>query len=209
MASMTGKTAVTHSKCMRTFQNIQRIGGHEKNWRAVLKRGKQLTKLSWHYNKHWTAKVARVPGSYVAIIHSLAEQNVPLRGFTDTLYQTNNGNFLKEVELIWLSLSLFSKSIYCEGARCQSYILPRQYYSKWAYECISERIVECMVTKHRQSKYFSIILDCTPGLSHKEQLSVIMRIVAAEGTAQIQEYFMGFVEAEKTTGLSTLILKKT
>ncbi|XP_076037997.1 uncharacterized protein LOC143023362 [Oratosquilla oratoria] len=76
-------------------------------------------------------------------------------------------------------------------------------------DCISERVVECMVTEIRQSKYFSVILDCTPDLSHKEQLSVIIRIVAAEGTAQIKEYFKGFLEAKQTTeGFSTLILKK-
>ena len=60
------------------------------------------------------------------------------------------------------------------------------------------------------SKYFSIILDCTPDLSHKEQLSVIIRLVAVEDTPQIKEHFMGFLEAEESTGesLSTLILKR-
>ncbi|XP_064095182.1 uncharacterized protein LOC135207383 [Macrobrachium nipponense] len=76
--------------------------------------------------------------------------------------------------------------------------------------CISKRVVERIVTEIRQSKYFSIFLDCTPDLSHKEQLSVIIRIVTAEGTTQIKEYFIGFLEAEQTTGedLSRLILKK-
>ena len=36
----------------------------------------------------------------VAIIQSLAQRNMSLRGTTDTLYQHNNGNFLKEVELM-------------------------------------------------------------------------------------------------------------
>ena len=66
-------------------------------------------------------------------------------------------------------------------------------------DCISERIVDSIVTETRRSKYFSIISDCTPDLSHREQLSVIIRIVAVEGTPQIKEYFMEFFEAEETT----------
>lgn len=36
----------------------------------------------------------------ISIIQSLAERNLALRGSVDTLHQANNGNFLKEVELI-------------------------------------------------------------------------------------------------------------
>lgn len=77
-------------------------------------------------------------------------------------------------------------------------------------DCISGKIVEHMVCDIKQSKYFSIILDCTPDVSHKEQLSVIVRHVATTDTPQIKEHFMGFLEAEESTGenLSTLILKK-
>lgn len=67
-----------------------------------------------------------------------------------------------------------------------------------------------MVNEIKQSKYFSIILDCTPDLSHREQLSVVIRLVSVEDTPQIKEHFMGFLEAEETTGesLSILIQKK-
>lgn len=41
-----------------------------------------------------------VPTRLVAIIQSLAERNLALRGTTDTLHQPNNGKFLKEVELM-------------------------------------------------------------------------------------------------------------
>ena len=36
----------------------------------------------------------------ISIIQSLAKRNLALRGSVDTLHQDNNGNFLKEVELI-------------------------------------------------------------------------------------------------------------
>ncbi|XP_064115100.1 uncharacterized protein LOC135221210 [Macrobrachium nipponense] len=64
--------------------------------------------------------------------------------------------------------------------------------------------------KNEEEEKRAQIRDCTPDLSHKEQLSVIIRTVTAEGTAQIKEYFIGFLEAEETTGEdpSRLILKK-
>lgn len=59
-------------------------------------------------------------------------------------------------------------------------------------------------------KYFSIILDCTPDLSHKEQLSVIVRTVSLGDLPQFKEHFLGFLVAEETTGesLSSVILNR-
>ena len=69
-----------------------------------------------------------------------------------------------------------------------------------------------MLREIKLAKYYSIILDCTPDLSHVEQLSVIVRMVAVDDTdtPQIKEHFMGFLEVESPTGesLSNLILKR-
>ncbi|XP_042216761.1 uncharacterized protein LOC121862523 [Homarus americanus] len=67
---------------------------------------------------------------------------------------------------------------------------------------ISAKITERIVDDIKASKYFSIILDCTPDLSHKEQLSVIIRIVALEDKPTIKEHFLGFLEVENSTGLN-------
>ena len=79
-------------------------------------------------------------------------------------------------------------------------------------DCIGEKIVHCMLREIKQAKYYSIILDCTPDLSHVGQLSVIVRMVAVDDTdtPQIKEHFMGFLEVESSTGesLSNLILKR-
>ena len=44
--------------------------------------------------KRWREVLRRL----IAIIQSLAERNLGLRGTVDTLHSQNNGNFLKEVE---------------------------------------------------------------------------------------------------------------
>lgn len=77
-------------------------------------------------------------------------------------------------------------------------------------DCIGGKIMESIVNEIKENNYFSIILDYTPDLSHKEQLSVIIRLVSVEDTPQIKEHFIGFLDAEASTGesLSTLILKR-
>lgn len=69
-----------------------------------------------------------------------------------------------------------------------------------------------IVRKVKEAKYFSIIVDCTPDVSHNEQLSLILRAVCLEPTTnqfRCEEFFVGFFEATETTGegLTELIVK--
>lgn len=76
--------------------------------------------------------------------------------------------------------------------------------------CISEKMMERMVAEIKLSKYYAIILDCTPDLSHLEQMSVVIRTVKLDDTPEIKEHFLGFLVAPKSTGhgLSDLILSR-
>jgi hypothetical protein len=59
-------------------------------------------------------------------------------------------------------------------------------------------------------KYFSIILDCTPDISHLEQMSVNVRIVSIhEEEVMIKEHFLRFISVKSTTGkvLSERVLR--
>ncbi|KAK0137692.1 Zinc finger MYM-type protein 1 [Merluccius polli] len=148
----------------------------------------------------------------VAIIQSLAERNIPLRGSSDMLYQPNNGNFLKEVEL----MAKFDPVLKEHVANVERGASHTSYLSKDTQneliDCMGKTIVQHMLKEIKQAKYYSIILDCTPDLSHIEQLSVIVRMVAVDNTdtPTMKEHFMGFLEVESSTGesLSNLILKR-
>ncbi|KAJ8359077.1 hypothetical protein SKAU_G00156020 [Synaphobranchus kaupii] len=71
-------------------------------------------------------------------------------------------------------------------------------------------MMERMVAEIKLSKYYAIILDCTPDLSHLEQMSVVIRTVKLEETPEIKEHFLGFLVAPESTGLglSDLILSR-
>lgn len=60
----------------------------------------------------------------------------------------------------------------------------------------------------RDAKYYSIILDCTPDCSHKEQMSIILQYVCIS-KGIVHEHFIGLIEVfDKTgAGLSDQIIK--
>jgi hypothetical protein len=44
-------------------------------------------------------------------------------------------------------------------------------------DLLSCKVKSTILEMIRTSKYFSVILDCTPDASHKEQISVVLRYV--------------------------------
>ena len=55
------------------------------------------------------------------------------------------------------------------------------------------------------AKYFSIILDCTPDMSHHEQMSVILRYVLCnEEAAVVKKTFFGYLRISDSTGKGLL-----
>ncbi|CAM5104381.1 unnamed protein product [Natator depressus] len=68
---------------------------------------------------------------------------------------------------------------------------------------IKKKIIEAA----HSAKYFSIILDCTPDVSHIEQMTMIICFVDMEKSVNednvevlIKEHFLGFVPLKETTG---------
>ncbi|XP_068209211.1 zinc finger MYM-type protein 1-like [Palaemon carinicauda] len=69
-------------------------------------------------------------------------------------------------------------------------------------DILANAIKEEILRNARTAKYFSIIWDDTPDVSHVKQMTVIIRFVQAEDNAVIavREHFLCYVPLQETTG---------
>lgn len=88
---------------LKAHKDSQEHNTNMPTWKELevrLERGltidKQEIALAGAERNRWRVVLTRL----VAIIQSLAERNIALRGSTDTLNKPDNGNFLKEVDLM-------------------------------------------------------------------------------------------------------------
>jgi len=60
-------------------------------------------------------------------------------------------------------------------------------------ELMASDVKKIITDKLKLAKYFSIILDCTPDVSHKEQMSLIVRFVdVSHCDIKVVEHFIEF-----------------
>ena len=74
-------------------------------------------------------------------------------------------------------------------------------------QILSKAVKEKIVVNLKASKYYSIIVDLSPDISHTEQMTIILRFVSIlptpdekESYVDIREHFLSFIDIIDTTG---------
>lgn len=153
--------------------------------------------------KHWRDVLKRI----VSVIHYLAKNNNAFRGQSDVLFTNNNGNFLGAIEM----LSNFDPVIIEHVRRITNtethvHYLGHEIQNEFII-LMSNSIRNKIIDYIKEAKYYTVIMDCTPDISHNEQLSLMIRLVNMYYDDQskcpdIEEYFLDFIPVFSTTGLN-------
>jgi len=135
------------------------------------------------------------------IVLYLVENNMAFRGTSDKLYTPNNGKFLGLVQLIGkfdpimqehlkLAMAGDISDYYC-GKDIQNELI----------DLMGEKVKSEILSAAKNSKYYSIIADCTPDISHIEQLSLTIRFAdLSNDNISIKEHFIEFVPVDDSSG---------
>jgi len=147
--------------------------------------------------EHWRKVLFRI----ILIAKFLAKHNLAFRGTNSKLYQDNNGNFLGMVEM----MAEFDPVIQEHVQRITNDDIHTHYLGHGIQNeviyLLAASIRSEIIRKIMESKYFSVILDCTPDISHQEQMSLIIRYVdTSSDSICIEESFLGFLDINDTTG---------
>ena len=131
------------------------------------------------------------------IIKYLSKNNLAFCGTNEKIYQKANGNFSSLIEL----LAEFDPVMQEHVKRIKNDDLHNHCLSKTIQneliELLTSQIKNIILKKVKDAKYFSIILDCTPEVSHQEQMTLILRCVDTFSCpVKIEEYFFRFFTSQ-------------
>ncbi|XP_067132434.1 zinc finger MYM-type protein 1-like [Centruroides vittatus] len=148
-----------------------------------------------------------------SVVQFLAERNIAFRGSIENLSDARNGIFLGILEL----LGKFDPVMQDHIQRIATKQIHQSYLSKTVQNeiinLIGNKLKYKIIDRIKYGKYFAVILDCTPDISHQEKMSLSIRYVS-DGTLPgsniaIYEQFIKFIHVESSTGENLFfVLKK-
>ncbi|XP_047124137.2 uncharacterized protein LOC101241093 [Hydra vulgaris] len=186
----THENSVSHMKCYQQWVETE----------IRLKTGKTIDneeiKIIEKNSLRWQNVLLRL----MNITLYLAENNKALQGSSDKLFTPQNGKFLGLIQMLAKFDPVMQKHLaladtsdhYC-GKNIQNELI----------DLMSQKVNDEIINRVLKAVYYSIIADCTPDISRKEQLSLTIRIVdlSLDIRVEIKEYFLGFFSVSDSTGL--------
>ena len=169
-----------HFKCVMTFITRQQTVGRVDS---------QLANDIIREEEYWRQVLKRV----VAVVQFISERGLAFRGDDETIGSPNNGNFLGILEVIAKFDPFLEAHLEKHGNKGSG---STSYISKTTYEQIihlmKQQVLSHIKQEIKNAKYFSIIVDSTPDVTHVDQLTYIFRYVNIAQTGEVVERFVGF-----------------
>ncbi|XP_074289720.1 uncharacterized protein LOC141615004 [Silene latifolia] len=186
------ETSVEHVNSMTTWYELRSRLGNNKAIDGAAQKHSQKEK------EYWKNVLIR----FISIVKFLGKRNLAFRGSNEKLYETSNGNFLGLVEMLGEFDLVIQEHVSRITSKDTQYHYLGHRIQNELINLLASNIKSVIIKKIKQAKYFSVILDCTPDISHNEQMSMILRYVDNSlDDFIVEESFLGFLHVNDTTGL--------
>ncbi|XP_067130448.1 zinc finger MYM-type protein 1-like [Centruroides vittatus] len=154
----------------------------------------ELEKQIINEKKYWREVLKRV----VATIKFISSYSLAFRGKNEVFFSENNGNYIGALEYL-SEFDPFLREHMKKYANCGTGTI--NYLSSTICDefisIISKDLQLTIVNEIKEAKFYSLIIDSTPDISHVDQLTVIICYVLPSG---IKERFLGFLPIFSHTG---------
>lgn len=138
--------------------------------------------------KYWRDVLQRI----VSTIKFLTKHGLAFRGEHENIFSKHNGNYLGSLEYLSEFDPFIVKHLekygnpgkgninYLSATICDEFII-----------LMCNKLKSVFINEIQEAKYFSLIVDSTPDISHVDQLTLIIRYVGPSG--DIVERFLEFI----------------
>lgn len=181
------ENSAEHKKCMLIWLTYMHEKSHINNYMA-----KQLQVEI----KFWTEVLKRI----VEVIRFLSTRGLAFRGEHEVIGSPNNGNYLGVMELI-SKFDPFLKehfNLHANQGRGHVSYLSKDICEEFIH-IMANKVKNEIVSQIKRAKYFSLIVDSTPDVSHVDQLSIVFRYCL---DGYVYERFFCFLPINSHTGAS-------
>lgn len=198
--------STNHRRCYMKWREMER--SLKKSTDIASRLDSELIKKT----QHWKELLQRI----LSVVLLLAERGLPFRGESSKIGDTNNGNFLGILELLSKYDPLLREHVTKvrqsqeEGKGLQAHYLSPESQNDFIEAC-SARVTQAILEERKRSKYFGLLADATPDMSHTEQTTFVLRyVLESETEFKIAERFLCFVDCNKKTGkgIANLIVEQ-
>ena len=152
--------------------------------------GKEMQDLMNKEKNKWR----EILHSVVEVIKFLCKQNLSLRGHRQASNLRNQGNFLETLKLLAEYDAVIKEHlsvIQLSSKDMTTYLSPT--IQNELIELLRKKVKHLILEEVKAAKYFSILFDSTPDVSHIDQMVLSVRYVkVGSSEVQIKESFLNF-----------------